>query len=370
MSFIYNFIVLILAIGAIQEVSKDMIIDKLYYRLIVLIMILTAGMGYALSPDWVAYFETFKMIGETAISDIARFGELVGMESGYLYLNYFLYSMGFDFGALTLVVVTVSLMLKFSTFYRYAGYPMLALLMYTIPNYFFEEHVHIRQGLANAIAMYSVRYVIDRKIWHFLLCITIGYQFHESIIVFVLAYWIVKIRVSTPVIGVAVIVAIIANFTGLTSIIDTIMQFMPVGQDKYESYESDLMQTGEFAVGDIVKLMTVGAIMLYNKNTEDDELYIAFRNLFLMGVVLYFFLGKGIFGIRLPGYYTVFLGLVVCRVLVNLKNISVTRNFVFYSFFTYTIVLFFWLQIKQGHKSNFGNYRTFFHPTAVYGLWR
>lgn len=372
MSFIYNFIIFLLAFGAIQEVSKDTAIDKNLYRIIVWIMILTAGLGYALSPDWGAYLEAFNIVGELPnLAEVALFGEFYAMEQGFLYANRFLYNLGFDFGGVSLLLVTISLLLKSNTFYKYAGYPMLALFMYTVPTYFFEEHIHIRQGIANAIALYSVKYIINRNFLKFIICIALAYQFHESVIVFVLAYWIAKVKLNTPMIGISVVIAIVANLTGLTSIIDSIMEIMPFGQDKYEAYESHIYKSSSgIAVGDIVKLMTIGAVMLYNKQAEEDELYLIFRNLFVMGVLLYFFLGKGIFGIRLPGYYTVFIGLVVCRILYNIREAGFTRNFVFYSFFSYTVILFFWFQIKQGPKTNFGNYRTFFHPTSVYGLWR
>ncbi len=371
MSLIYNIIIFLLAFGTIQEVSRDQPISKVYFWGVVVVMILTAGLGYGLSPDWVGYFDAFNIVGQLPnLVEVKLFGESYGMENGYLIANRLLYTLGFDFGMVSLLLVSISLYLKGSTFRKYAGYPMLALFMYMVPNYFFEEHIHIRQGLATAIMLYSVRFIIDRKFWKFSLCLVIAYQFHESCIVFLLAYWIAKVRVSTPMIGILVGVAIVANLTGLTSVIDAIMEVMPFGQDKFEAYESDIYKTGGIAIGDIVKIMTVIAIMVFNKRAAKDETYLVFRNLFIMGVLLYFFLGRGIFGIRLPGYYLVFIGLVVCRILYNMRDEGFVRNFVFYSFFSYTIALFFWFQIKQGPKTNFDKYKTFFHPTAIYGLWR
>ena len=94
MSFIYNFIIFLLAFDAIQEVSKDTAIDKNLYRIIVWLMILTAGLGYALSPDWGAYLEAFNIVGELPnLAEVALFGEFYGMEQGYLYANRFLYNL-------------------------------------------------------------------------------------------------------------------------------------------------------------------------------------------------------------------------------------------------------------------------------------
>ena len=60
-------------------------------------MTLTAGLGYALSPDWVAYFNTFNLLASTSWSEFDRFAEMASMEKGYLGLNKILVDYGFDF---------------------------------------------------------------------------------------------------------------------------------------------------------------------------------------------------------------------------------------------------------------------------------
>ena len=368
MSLIYLFIFAFLLIASILEFS-DKKVSKQLYVLIVVIMALTAGFGYGLSPDWVAYFNTFNLLADVSWPEFDRFAYFSGMEKGYLGLNKLLVDFGFEFGMLTLLVASTSLILKSSTFYKYGGFPFLVLFIYAMPNFMFEEHVHIRQGLANAIAIYSIRYVIDRNLVKFLICIAVGYQFHESIIVFVLAYWIAPMKFDEKFIGWIVLFSIIGFYTGLNSIIEVIMNFMPIGQDKFESYQSDLYAQGDgVAIGDFVKIISILSIIIYNKYAVHDKLYCYFRNLFVL--LLYFFLGKGIFGIRLPGFYLVFLGLTVGRLVYVFDGDKFKRNFIYLSFVSYTVLLIFWFQVKQGHKSNFGNYRTIFNKEAVYGLWK
>lgn len=370
MSLIYYFIFFLLVVTSFFEFSKEEEGNKLWYYVIVVIMMLTAGLGYGLSPDWVAYFNTFNLLGDIDWSELDHFSEMVSMEKGYLSLNKILGDFGFGFGMITLLIAIVSLTLKSTTFFKYGGYPFLVLFIYAMPNFMFEEHVHIRQGLANAIAIYSVRYIIDRKLWKFLLCITIGFQFHEAIIVFVLAYWIAVMKFNEVTIGWLVTIAIIGNYTGMNAVIEFIMQFMPIGQDKFEDYQSQLYAESDVAVGDIVKILSVISVMIYNKYAIQDKLYCIFRNLFIFGVLLYFFLGKGIFGIRLPGFYLVFLGLTLGRMLYSFEGDRFKKSFIYFSFVFYTLLLIFWFQVKQGHKSNFNRYSTFLTKDAVYGLWK
>ncbi len=370
MSLIYYIIFFLLVVTSLIEFSSKEKGNVIWYYTIVALMALTAGLGYALSPDWVAYFRTFHLLSDVNWDGLDRFSELAGMEKGYLILNKILVDNGFNFGMVTIITATTALILKSSTFYKYGGLPFLVLFIYAMPNYLFEEHVHIRQGLSAGFAVFSVRYVIDRKLWKFLLCIAIGYQFHEGIIVFVLAYWIGVLKFNEVTIGWLVTIAIIGNFTGLNSVIEIIMQFMPFGQDKFEDYQSQLYTESDVAVGDIVKILSVMTIIIYNKYAAEDKIYSIFRNLFIMGTLLYFFLGKGIFGIRLPGFYLVFLGPTLGRLLYSFTGDEFKRRLIYVSFVFYTILLIFWFQVKQGHKSNFANYKTIFSKDAIYGIWR
>lgn len=370
MSLIYYLIYFLIGIGSFKEFSENQKGSEKYYYFIVTIMILTAGLGFGLSPDWVSYFRAFYNIEYVEWKDLKAFGDLYGMEMGYIYLNKIYTTIGFGFGMISLTMVIVSVLLKSTTIYKYTNLPFLALFMYAMPTYIFEEHVHIRQGLATAITLYSIRYIIDKKLWKFILCIVIAYQFHESCIVFVLAYWIARVKLNIVLIGWILTIAIVGNYTGLNSIIEVIMGFMPFGQDKFEDYESQLYAESGVAVGDIVKILTAISIMVYNKYAENDKLYCMFRNLLLFGIFLYFFLGKGIFGIRLPGYYLIFLGLTISRLVYSFDGDIVKQKFVYFSFVFYTVFLIYWFQVKQGHKSNFGNYKTFFVEESPYGLWK
>lgn len=370
MSIIYLLIFWTLLISAALEFYLDKTLGNKWYYTIVAIMIVTASLAYAVSPDWIAYYKAFQQVEMIDWFSIPAYGNFNGMESGYLYLNKILNHIGFDFGMVSILVVTISLVLKSITFQKYGGYIFLTLFMYMGSTYLFEEHVHIRQGLANAITIYSIRYILDKKLWKFLLCIVLAYQFHESVIVFVLAYWVANIKISPLAIGWLVCIAIIGSLTGMNVIIDLLMDYMPFGQDKFEAYESSLYSTGDVAIGDLMKVISVLAVILFDKYASHDRYYCVFRNLFILGVLLYFFLGKGIFGIRLPNYYLVYIGLLVSRMLYVFSGKKALRSFVFTSFWAYTMLLFFWFQIKQAHKSKFSNYKTIFNSSSIYGIWK
>src|SRR5690606_22966268 len=131
----------------------------------------------------------------------------------------------------------------------------------------------------------------------------------------ILAYWVVKIRFNNTLIIAVVAGAVVANIIGLSTAIDGIMQFMPFGvAETYNDYANEFSESG--LLGDIVKILTVVAILIFNNPAEkNDEYYAYFRNIYLMGVILYFFFGGGIFAARLPVFFTVYLIFLVPRMI-------------------------------------------------------
>lgn len=369
MSFIYNFMAVLILISSIYEVSTDEKPDRRWFYFIIVMMMFTAGLAYGLSPDWIAYWNAFEGTAATSFAELGYLSEMVDMEFGYIFLNKIVSFLGLGYASFTLIIAIIALWLKSVTIYRYGGYVFMALLMYFIPTYLFEEHVHVRQGLANAVMFFSIKYIIERKLWKFFLCFAIAFMFHKAVIAFVLAYWIVKIRFNNTTIILILIGAVLINYLGLSSLIDGIMQLMPFGiGETYSDYVNELMDRG--ILGDVVKILTIIAILMFNRTvTEKDPLFAYFRNLYIFGVVIYFFFGQGIFAARLPGFYTVYIIFVIPRMVMALRDNKVIKNFLYISFTTYTILLYVNFYYNWGDRSGFGNYKTSFDTWAPYGFF-
>ncbi len=370
MSFIYNLLMALILISSIYEISTDKTPNRRWFNAIIILMMLTAGLAYGLSPDWIAYWNAFEGAAQKGVLELSALGEMVDMEYGYILLNKIVSSLGLGYASFTLIIAVIALTLKSVTIYKYGGYVFMALLIYFIPIYFFEEHVHVRQGLANAIMIFSIRYIIERKFWKFFLCFIVAFLFHKAVVAFLLAYWIVKIRFNNTTIILIVTGAVIANYSGLSGQIDGLMQFMPFGvAETYNDYRNELMDRG--ILGDVVKIITVLVIIFFNKKvTEKDEIFSVFRNLYIFGVVIYFFFGQGIFAARLPVFYTVYIVFVVPRMVKALRDDPVFKNILYIGFTAYTILLYVNFYNNWGDKSGFGNYTTSLNKWVPYGFFQ
>lgn len=370
MSFIYNLILVLILLSSVYEVYGDTKPNKTWFYTIVVLMAFVAGLAYAISPDWVPYWNAFEGVSITGFSDLGLLAENLDMEYGYILLNKLVSSLGLGYASFTLIIAFIALLLKTSSIYNYGGYVFLALFMYMVPTYFFEEHIHVRQGLANAFTIFSIRYVINRNLYKFLICFAIAFLFHKAAVIFIFAYWIVKLRFNNTLVISVVAVAIIANYTGLSTAIDGVMQYMPFGvAETYNDY-ADAAIVGSI-LGDIVKILTVVAILLFNRQaTENDPYFSYFRNIYVFGVVLYFFFGRGIFAARLPGFYTVFIIFLVPRMIMALKDNPTFKSFVYTSFTVYTLSLYIHFSNTNSEKTGFGNYTTVFNRWAPYSFFQ
>ncbi len=362
-------LVLILS-SSLWEMYSNKEVSKIWFYAVITLMVCVAGMAYGISPDWIPYWNAFEGTGVVGFNELSQLSEMVDMEIGYIFLNKLVNMLGLGYASFTLIIAAIALYLKSTTIYKYGGYVFLGLLMYMVPLYFFEEHVHVRQGLANAITLFSVRYIIERKLYKFLLCFVIAFLFHKAAVVFLLAYWIATIKFNNLMVGAVVLIAVIANYTGLSTAIDGIMQFMPFGvAETYNDYANATMVGS--VLGDIVKVLTVIAILLFNTQaTEKDPYFTYFRNIYLFGVILYFFFGRGIFAARLPGFYTVFIIFLVPRMIMALRDNAVFKNFVYISFTVYTVLLYVNFYNTWGDKSGFGNYTTVFNKRVPYSFFQ
>ena len=369
MSFIYNLMAVLILISSIYEISTNKTADKRWFNFIIFLMMVTAGLAYGLSPDWIPYWNAFEGAAQTSFAELGDLSEKVDMEYGYMLLNKLVSAIGLGYGSFTLIIAIIALKLKSSIMYKYGGYAFLTLLMYFIPTYLFEEHVHVRQGMANAIMFISIPYIIERKLFKFLLCFVVAFMFHKAVVAFLLAYWIATIRFNNMTIILLIGSAVLANVLGLSSAIDGIMQFMPFGvAEAYNDYANELMDRG--VLGDVVKVITVIIILIFNKSvTEKDELFIYFRNIYLFGIFIYFFFGSGIFAARLPGFFTVYIIFVVPRMIKALRDSKALKNFLYIGFTAYTILLYVNFYRNWGDKSGFGNYTTSVNRWVPYGFF-
>jgi hypothetical protein len=103
-------------------------------------------------------------------------------EVGYDFLNVLIAFVTANRYIFILIVTVIIYTLIFVSFKRYmSNYPYAMILFLSLM--FFFTFTYLRQILAVSIAWLSIRYIIDRKFWKYLIVVVIAFLFHNSAII-------------------------------------------------------------------------------------------------------------------------------------------------------------------------------------------
>ena len=364
--FEYFFPILLMFFGAVSESIFNFRPSKFYYYFIVVWIILVAGFRYCVGPDWPGYYNGYNT-AKGYIGNMSELSRNLNFEIGYVYLNWIIAKTGFQIWIFNLLFAGTSILLKSSSIIKYSKFYFLGLLMYYLPNYFFEDIIQIRQGFASAIGIFSVRYIIDKKLWKFLLCIFLAYQIHHSAAIFVAAYWIGNSKIDYTYIVIVVVATIILSPLDLSKGIRPIIDFLPLSglKDGYNSYiETGYVSNLEYSFADVVKISFFVLTIFYNKICETystDNSYKVIRNLFVFSVFLYYFFhSQSIFAVRLSNYYTVYFYLLIPLVL---YYVHIYDNKIFIILFLIFVIYFilFYFRFQNLNGSLFLDYTNYIY---------
>jgi len=110
----------------------------------------------------------------------------VRYEPAFALLNYLVKAAVNSYSVLLLLIAALVIALKWVTIVRYASFPLVSLLANA--SFCALDLFTVRQGIAVALCVFSVAFVINRQPVRFLMLVLLAVCFHYTAIVFALAY--------------------------------------------------------------------------------------------------------------------------------------------------------------------------------------
>ncbi|QOW11336.1 EpsG family protein [Kaistella flava (ex Peng et al. 2021)] len=327
--------------------------------IIIIVMIILSGLRNWVGADYQVYFQMYSYYGLDAtfseIFDKALFRKSnLEIEWLYLFFNNLFFSLGFPFYVFTLFVAIFAIVPKFYTIEKNVAYPAFSVLLYLIPTYFVADAGQIRQGLGMAVCIFAFKFIKERNLPMFLLMIYIALGFHKSTIIFLPAYWLVLIPMSSSrILTFVAISAILAPFQIYNSLgfLDSIApQEVYAGYSGYVSIEN--AEGRGIGLLDLIIMLYVFYLVFFNKVTCAKIPYYEYmRNLGVIGICLYFILrGSPIFSTRLSGIYLFFIYMALPNIVASIEKVSLKRylHFVLVCFMIFYYFVFSHYQAKAG----------------------
>lgn len=319
---------------------------------VVAIMILLIGLREWVGADYKPYRDMFLYFGQftpySTTFNKAVFGDMyLEVEWLYVLVGKLVYDIGLEFYMMTFVIALLAIPIKYFTFENVVAYPTLSLLLYMFPTYFTSDGGQMRQGVAIGITIFSFLFIKRRQLLWFILMIYLAYGFHKSAIIFLPAYWLVKIPLNSKLIALAIITSIILSPFKIYLYISLLDGIAPAdAYQGFSAYETVEVEGTGMAIRftDLICIMYAYFLITYNKEAcQKIPYYEYIRNIGVIGICMYFvFRGSAIFAGRLATYYMIFMAMVLPNVLASIPNLKIRKfshlfliGFIVFYYFVY-----------------------------------
>lgn len=360
---IFMLIFLFLALASYWEIFRLEKKASIFVWIAGVLIVIAVGFRLYVGADYPVYkvlfsgFAIYTNYGDVFDKAIFR-QNAEEIEWLFVLLNKIIFDFGFPFYIVTLVMAVITVSLKFSTIYKNVAFPSLAILFYFMPIMFFEDSGQMRQGLGIAVSVASFKFIKERNLPMFLLCIYIALGFHKTSIAFLPAYWIVKIPMNSKRIFWVLVVSLLVSPLELYKLGGSL--FSSISPDDvsnaYTGYLTDRYYGTEVETGlnDIIKIIFIIILIKYDKKGCEEVYYYEYmRNLAVFGLALFYvFRSNEIFAVRLPGAYMFFVTMFCMSNLVYAVK-GRSRQILYLGFMTYLIIMFFYFGSGNGFRGNF-----------------
>lgn len=360
---IFMLIFLFLAFASYYEIFKLQKKQSLFVWIAGILIVVAVGFRVNVGADYPVYRQLFA--GFALYTD---YGDVLDkalfrpnteeIEWIFVLINKVVFDFGLPFYVVTLVMAIITVTLKFSAIYKDVAFPALAILFYFMPVMFFEDSGQMRQGLGIAVCVFSFRFIKERKLFLYLLCMYIALGFHKTAIAFIPVYWLVRIPLNSTRIFWILITAIIISPLELYKLAGGFFDNLAPEDvsNAYTGYLNDRYYgtAVESGLNDIVKLFWIAILIKYDRKGCDNVWYYEYmRNIAVFGMAMfYFFRSNEIFAVRLPGAYMFFVTMFCLPNLVYAVQ-EKARQILYTGFMAYLTTMFFYFGTGNGHKGSF-----------------
>ncbi len=194
---------------------------------------------------------------------------------------------------------------------RNSKIPELSVIIYITLGFFTFSFSGLRQAIAISVVFFSFKYIQEKKLVKFLICIVLAMSFHTSAIVFILAYPLYYLKLNS-IHFCFIIPTFIVAFLLKTKLFLLLYSL-------YRGAEGQTQVTNAYTM---LFIMTIILILSYIFSSKDkEELNInAYKNYMLVAIFLQIFASQSNTIMRAGYYYYIFITLLIPEVISNQRD--------------------------------------------------
>lgn len=309
---------------SIQEVFGNKV-EKKWFWFLGVYLIIIAGLRDDVGPDYGSYLGLY--IYSDTKSYYSIFMKMLHLEGTenldvewlYTLINKILLNV-FDapFYMLTFVIAIFAIFFKVEYTDDNTFYPFTFTLFMFIPGFFVGESGQIRQNLGTFMVYYAIRFIKQRKLWHYLFFIFLSSGIHSVCYIFLPMYWLARVPLNKTIMLLMIIGSILLSpfeiYRGLGDFLGGIAEdnMLVEGFNGYVGKSVERLNGG-FGIPE--GMMAILTFFLFVFDTKMKELYPYYeyhRNYAVIGICSYFiFRNNPIFSSRLAGAFIGFAYIII-----------------------------------------------------------
>ncbi len=301
---------------SVQEVFGKKV-DKKWFWFLAVYFIIIVGFRDSVGPDYGSYKGIY--IYSDTKSYYSIFMKMLHMEGPdtldvewlYTLINKILLNVfNAPFYIVTLVIAIFAMIFKVEYTEDNTFYPFTFTLFMFIPNFFIGESGQIRQNLGTFIVYFAIRYIKERKLWHYLFFIFLGSGIHNVCYLFLPMYWLARVPLNKTVMLIMIIGSVFLSPFEIYRVFGNFLDGMASEVELVEGfngYMNESVQRLNGGIGIPEVMMAILTFFLFVFDNKMKELYPYYeyhRNYAVIGICLYFiFRNNPIFSSRLAGAF-------------------------------------------------------------------
>lgn len=179
---------------------------KVYSIIMMILFTLIAGLRhYTIGNDTANYVDFYSKIHwyEMEIFDISRF------EKGYIALNLLIAKTNLSYTFFLLVCAAITNFFVCRFIRENSKNMCISFLLFVLCLFFFQEMNIIRQFLAMAIFLFSLKYIKERKLIKYIICILLAGMMHNSAFMMIPLYFLYGFKLNIKNISIIVFITLI-----------------------------------------------------------------------------------------------------------------------------------------------------------------
>lgn len=267
--------------------------NLIYFFVPILLFTIVFGLRYGVGIDYLGYLELFNMFGsQNEIYLYLRY------EPAFIFIIETLYKLKLNYVFLFILFAFLQISILYFSFKdRKHILPYLPIVLMLSGAAVMTFMNAMRQAVSFCFFLFSIRYIIEKKLLYYLVCILLAFLFHRSAILLLPIYFLfsykdeyfsnIKIQIAL-----LIIFYIIAPFVDIKYILEPFLTILEkLGYSQYiENRPDEFFNTDrKFGIGYLLIIIQYLILVINSKKIKayfSDKRYVVMYDIFFLGIIL------------------------------------------------------------------------------------